>query len=194
VAEPVISHNCPKEGPMPSMVARLLFAAVTVASILPAAPVAIADEEDPAGWSMSTDPRRRAFLHYAAEAGGPRHFDFGCLRDVDEFFLYAKAVPGTEEGGDVELKLLVADAEWSITGEVVETGDGEMTFRVEKDADARAMKKMGTGLMKVLSAPGPVVLQIGNSETVELTLEPLPPRAGIAPFLGRFEKICFGSK
>jgi hypothetical protein len=179
---------------MPSAFVRFLFAVLTLATILPVVPAAVADEEDPAGWSMVTDPRRRAFLRYVAEAGGPRFFDFGCLRDVDEFFLYAKAVPGTEEGGDVELKLLVADAEWSISGEVVRTGDGETTFRVEKDADARAMKKMGAGLMKVLNAPGPIVLQIGNGEPVELTLEPLPPRAGIAPFLGRFEKICFGSK
>ena len=179
---------------MPSTIARLLFAAVTVASILPAPPVAIADEGDPAGWSMVTDPRRRAFLHYTAEAGGPRLFDFGCLRDVDEFFLYVPAMPGTTAGEGAELRLMVADAEWSITGEVV-TGDaGQKTFRVEKDADAREMKKMGVGLMKALSAPGPVVLLVGNGDTVEITLEPLPPRAGIAPYLGRFEKICFGSK
>ena len=179
---------------MPPKVAGLLFAAVTLATILPVAPVAVAEPGDPAGWSMVTDPRRRAFLHYVAEAGAPRLFDFGCLRDVDEFFLYAQAVPGMAAGEEVELHLTVADAEWSITGEVAQSEDGEMTFRVEQDADARAMKMLGAELMKVLSAPGPVVLQVGNSETVELTLEPLPPRAGIAPFLGNFEKICFGSK
>jgi hypothetical protein len=179
---------------MRSSFAQVVFAGLVLATMLPGAPPARADEEDPAGWSMTTDPRRRAFLHYVAEAGGPRLFDFGCLRDVDEFFLYAKAVPGAVAGTGVELRLLVADAEWSISGEVVATADGETTFMVERDGDARAMKKMGAGLMKVLSAPGPVVLQIGNSDTVDLTLEPLPPRAGIGPFLGRFEKICFGSK
>lgn len=179
---------------MSSPFAKFVFVTLAAALLLPGVAPVRADEEDPAGWSMGTDPRRRAFLHYVAEAGGPRYFDFGCLRDVDNFFFNVTAVPGMTEGVGVETVLRVADAEWSITGDVVKTETGSMTFQVDRDADPRAMKKLGAGLMKVLSAPGPIVLRVGNSDTVELTLEPMRPRAGIAPFLGRFDKICFGSK
>ena len=175
-----------------SLALRLFAAACLTVSV--AAPIARADEGDPAGWSVSADPRGRAFLKWVSEAGGPRVLLLGCLRDVDEFFVSAKAVPGAEEGDDVELQLLVADAEWRITGSVSRTEDGETTFEKELEVGAKARKKLGKELMPVLTAPGPIVLQIGNSDTIELPLEPIPPRAGIAAPLKTFEKVCFGGK
>ena len=177
--------------------ARLLisaFAALAVglAAVPPAAPRA--DEGDPAGWSVSVDPRGRAFLKWVAEAGGPRVLLIGCLRDADEFFVSAKTVPGMEEGEDVELQLLVPDAEWRISGSVARTEDGLMTFEKEMEAGKTAMKKLGRELMPVLTAPGPIVLQIGNSDTMDLPLEPIAPRAGIETPLQSFEKVCFGGR
>lgn len=169
--------------------AQLLLAALVAA--MPFASAGSADEGDPAGWSISTDPRGRAFLRYVAEADGPRLLFVGCLRDVDEFFVHVKGVPEMTAGDDVELRLIVPDAEWSLSGAVAITEDGAATFTRETDADAGAMKEIGEALLPVLSAPGPIVLQVGNSETVELTLEDLPPRIGIAGPLKTFEKICF---
>ena len=177
--------------------ARLLALAFAVLAgglaVLPSA-APRADEGDPAGWSVSVDPRGRAFLKWVSEAGGPRVLLFGCLRDVDEFFVSAKNVPGMEEGDDVELQLLVPDAEWRISGSVARTEDGLMTFEKEQDAGKKAMKKLARELMPVLSAPGPIVLQIGNSDTVDLPLEPIAPRAGIETPLQSFEKVCFAGR
>ena len=168
-----------------------LLAAVAMAP--PLAP-SHADEGDPAGWSVSTDPRGRAFLKYATEAGGPRVLVIGCLRDVDEVFVSAKGVAGMVAGDDVELQLLVADAEWRISGSVARTEDGLMTFEKEMEVTAKARKALRKALMPVLTAPGPIVLQIGNSDTMELPLEPIAPRAGIAAAAKTFDKVCFGGK
>lgn len=173
----------------PSLVALV----VAVATALPLAHLR-ADEGDPAGWSISTDPRGRAFLKWVAEPGGPRILLIGCLRDVDEVFVSAKGVPGMVEGEDVELQLLVADAEWRITGSVGRTEDGLMTFDKEMEVTAKGRKALRKALMPVLTAPGPIVLQVGNSETMDLPLEPIPPRAGIEAAARTFDKVCFGGK
>lgn len=176
---------------------RLLLAAVTLATLLPlpAPTTATADEGDPAGWSVVVDPRKRAFLRYVAEAGGPRLLHIGCLRDVDEFFVASTGVEGLpDDGPGAGLTLTVPDAEYVIYGDIARDDEGRPAFNAEVDADARELKKVAKQLLPVLTAPGPVVLQVGNGEPVDLTLEDLPPRVGIAAPLATFRKVCFAGK
>ena len=176
------------------MIRSLALAVALVLGVAPALGPSRADEGDPAGWSVSVDPRGRAFLKWVSEAEGPRVLLIGCLRDAEEFFVSAKAVPGAEEDDEVELALIVADAQWRISGAVARTEDGLLTFEKETELTAKMRKALAKELMAVLTAPGPIVLQIGNSETLELPLEAIAPRQGIAVAAKTFGKVCFGAK
>lgn len=172
-----------------------LLAAVALVAAAPL-PNARADEGDPAGWSVAVDPRRRAFLTYVAEADGPRLLLVGCLRDAEEFFVSSVGVQGLpRSAAGVGLVLSVPDADYVVYGDIepdVETGAPK--FMSQADADAAELKRTAKHLLPVLRAPGPIVLQVENGEPVDLPLEAIPPRAGIAGPLARFEKVCFGAK
>ena len=174
----------------------LRLAALLLPSLLGllAAPPAIADDGDPAGWSVRTDPRRRAFLIVTERAGGPRLLTFACLRDADSFAVYAAGLPDLPpDAGHIGLVLRVADAEWPIYGSTGTDPDGGGTmFSSEWDLDAGERKRLAAGLLPVLRAPGPVAVTIGDAPTIEIPLEALPPRAGIAKPLKTFESVCFG--
>jgi len=169
-----------------------LFALV-VPVLAPAA--AVADPGDPLGWSVGVDPRGRAFLKYVAEPDGPRLLTIGCLRDVDSYFVGSVGVPDLpDEGPGAGLTLTVPDAEYVVYGDIEKDEDGRPAFDASIDADARELKKIARQLMPVLSAPGPVVLTVGGAGPVDLPLEAMPPRAGIAVPLKTFAKVCFGAK
>ena len=154
-----------------------------------------ADEGDPAGWSVATDPRGRAFLKFVAEAGGPRLLVIGCLRDVDSMWVGSTGVEGLpDEGPGAGLTLTVPDAEWVVYGAIEKGDGGRPAFSADLEADAKARKKIAMELLPVLKAPGPAVLQVANGTPVDLPLEPIPPRAGIAEPLKTFEKVCFRGK
>lgn len=173
---------------------RIALAAVLgLTSVLVAPPAPKAEEGDRAGWSVATDPRRRAFLVATETAGGPRLLTIACLRDADSFAIYSAGVPGLAAGEGVELTLAVADAEYRLTGSADADRDtGVVGFSAESDIEGGARKKLARELLPVLKAPGPIVLTIGSAPPVEIPLEDLPPRAGIAGPLKTFEKICFG--
>lgn len=171
------------------MRSRLLAALLLgcLAGVVAPAP-ASADEGDPAGWSVRTDPRRRAFLVATETAGGPRLLTVACLRDVDTFAIYTGALPGlAERTGPADVVLSVADAEFTLTGTIEAEG-----FSGERDLDTAGRKALARDLRRVLDAPGPVVVTVGDAPAIEIPLEPLPPRAGIAGPLATFAKICFG--
>jgi hypothetical protein len=178
-----------------SVPAAAVFGLLTLSSITAPTP-ARADPGDPPGWSVEVDPRQRAFLKYVAEKDGPRLLLLGCLRDVDSFTVIAAGLPNNVVSkAETELTLTVADASWSVTGAVERNGlSGQLEFSVDLDFDRAGAAKIAKPLRRVLGAPGPIVLQVGNAEAVELTLEPLPPRAGIAEPLKTFETICFGKE
>ena len=71
---------------MPALHVRLLgILAILFCNVIALALPADADAGDKAGWSVQTDPRKRAFLHYVPVKDGPRVLMIGCLRDVDSF-------------------------------------------------------------------------------------------------------------
>ena len=181
---------------MSSLPVKLFLAAVVLASAVPSAVPVRADEGDPAGWSVAVDPRKRAFLNYVAEAGGPRLLTIGCLRDVDEFFVASVGVGGLPTKAEgVGLVLTVPDAEYVIYGDIdADTDGGGPRFMAEQDFGPAERKRTAKELLPVLRAPGPIVLQVENGDPVDLPLEAIAPRAGIAAALKTFERVCFGGK
>jgi hypothetical protein len=165
-------------------------------TMAPPLPAARADEGDPAGWSVSVDPRGRAFLQWVSEAGGPRVLLIGCLRDAEEYFVSSVGVEGLPRSATgVGLVLSVPDADYVVYGDIEpDRESGAPKFMSQTDADSAELKRTATYLLPVLKAPGPVVLQVENGKPVDIPLEVLPPRAGIAGPLARFEKVCFGAK
>ncbi|MCE1235795.1 MAG: hypothetical protein LWW93_05490 [Hyphomicrobiales bacterium] len=174
--------------------ARLLFALFgLVAFLVGLAPSVHADDGDRAGWSVGTDPRRRAFLHYTPSEGGPRLLTIACLRDADEFAIYAQGFPGLKSvAGPAELALLVADAEFRIAGRVETDGFGVLGFTGYRDLDAASLKALKKELLPVLEAPGPIVAAIEPFDPMQIPLEEELPRHGVAEPLKTFVKICFG--
>jgi hypothetical protein len=67
-----------------------LITATAVASVIELGTSAVADSGDKPGWSVLTDPRRRAFLIFVPAADGPRVLTLGCLRDVDSFTVLSR--------------------------------------------------------------------------------------------------------
>ena len=72
----------------------VLAAGILVATLAPLA----ADTGDKKGWSVVTDPRKRAFLFWTPAANGPRVLTFGCLRDVDSFTVLSEDTVGRGTG------------------------------------------------------------------------------------------------
>ena len=172
-----------------------LLVGVLVAVPPVASTPARAEPGDPLGWSVAVDPRGRAFLKYVAENDGRRLLVLGCLRDVDSFTVLAELPAKVADRPGVALKLSVADASWSATGAVEASGlSGTPEFSADLDFDREAATKIAKPLLRVLTAPGPIVLQVGDSDAVELPLEALPPHAGIAEPLKKFEAVCFRAK
>ncbi len=139
-----------------------------------------------AGWSISIDPRKRAFLTYAFEDGGRRVLVLGCLRDVNTFILLSEELPDATPAENVVLTLVNGQAHYSVRGKVEPDGiSKKLGFTAETDVDSRSSGTLESQLMPVLSGSGPIVLMIGPSSR-EL------PVAGIAPALQRFQSTCFG--
>lgn len=123
---------------------RALFAtAALAAAVVDGRPVA-ADPDDPAGWFLNVDPRRRAFLTHTSTAGGPRLIMFGCLRDADTFTTMSSAVGPQENLPQAVLRLSDAATRFEVAGEVaLYPSDGTATFISDIDADAAAMRAIG---------------------------------------------------
>lgn len=152
-----------------------------------------ADDGDPAGWSGTTDPRRRAFLVVTDAAGGPRLLTIACLRDADEFAIYASDLPGLANvKGAADLTLSVAGASFTLPGRVDTDGFGRLGFTGFRDLDGAGVKALARELLPVLKAPGPMVVTVGSSAPLTIPLAEASPRKGIAGPLKAFEKICFG--
>ena len=176
---------------------RLLLAATlaVAALVVPALDrAARADEGDRAGWSVATDPRKRAFLMWVPKANGPRLLLFACLRDADTFAVYSTGLPGLAPNlPHAKLTLSFGDKRFAIEGTVdPEPGGSLPTFTADTDQDAAGRARIARELLPVLEAPGPATLEIAGAPPVAVTLLPQPPFAGIAEPLAVFRRICFG--
>jgi hypothetical protein len=148
---------------------------------------ALADKGDGQGWSLSTDPRKRAFLHFVAENGGPRILVIGCLRDVDSFIILSAQAVGARTGQDLTLTLENGSARYVAEGKFDPNAVdvGQAGFASEIDADAKVLQQIRPKLLPVLEGNGPIILTVG-SKAREL------PVAGLAKALRGFKSVCFG--
>lgn len=154
--------------------------------------VVMADTGDPAGWSVATDPRQRAFLVWTPEPGGPRILMLGCLRDAEMFTTMSADVGERDEFRRATLRLSSGSHEFDVSGSVTHYPHlGRSSFISDLDADRRQMLALGRKLMPVLEGKNDITLTLtpgaagASSKTRQL------PLVGLAPALKIFARVCF---
>lgn len=75
-----------------------------------------ADPGDKTGWSVTTDPRKRAFLIYVPTAGAARLLNIACLRDVNSLSVISEGV--AVPAGTATLTLANGNTRYDIAGSV----------------------------------------------------------------------------
>jgi hypothetical protein len=146
-----------------------------------------ADPSDKAGWSVSIDPRKRAFLCYVPANNEARVLTIGCLRDVDSFTIISSGLKiGARSGAGATLSLSSGTARYSVDG-TAETDQttGTQTFDINIDADATGLRKIVGQLLPILENTKPITLSVGAAELTLAT-------SGLAQSLSRFKMICPG--
>ncbi|MCZ7657205.1 MAG: hypothetical protein M5U07_04820 [Xanthobacteraceae bacterium] len=159
------------------------FAFALIITLSLGAPVS-ADKGDPAGWSVATDPRKRAYLKFVEEADGPRTLLFACLRDTNMLGIYAA---GLVDGAprNALMSLQNGRAKYGLRGQTgVDEVTGHPVFAYQTDLDATALRYLQSELMPVLQGKGPIVVTIGEVKREV-------PVAGLAQPLRQFSAICF---
>ena len=172
---------------MPARIRLLAFMAISVCTVFATHP-AKADTGDKAGWSVTVDPRKRAFLYYVPTSDA-RLLTIGCLRDVDSFTIFSTGLKtGINSDGAAALRLSSGKAQYAVDGKLeTDQAAGTQTFDIDIDADAKELGKIAARLLPVLESNSPITLSIG---AVEFTL----PTSWIAQPLSRFKIICLGHR
>ncbi len=167
-----------------------IMLAFCMAIVLPA----IADPGDKAGWSVATDPRRRAFLMWAPGQGGPRILMLGCLRDARTFTIMSYAVGERDEIDHVKLTLSNGSARFEVAGRITRYPRiGRSSFISDLDVDEEHLRALGRTLLPVLEGAGDITLAIAPaapSGAPRVTSRKIPI-AGLALVLERFRGVCF---
>lgn len=153
---------------------------------------AIADTGDRAGWSVDTDPRRRAFLLWVPEKDGPRVLMLGCLRDADTFTTMSYSVGEHDKIEHVKVTLSNGPSNFTVEGEIAPyPAMGRSSFISDLDVSDKQLRAIGRQLLPVLEAAGDITMTIkpgspsGDPRTVTI------PTAGLASVLNRFRTVCF---
>ncbi len=167
-----------------------IMLALCMATMLPA----IADSGDMAGWSVATDPRRRAFLMWVPDQGGPRVLMLGCLRDAGTFTTMSYAVGERDEIDHVKLTLSNGSARFEVEGSITRYPRiGRSSFISDLDVDEEHLRALGRTLLPVLEGAGDITLAIAPaapSDARSATSRKIPI-AGLASVLERFRGVCF---
>jgi hypothetical protein len=120
------SRACRRRGCTAGVLYVLLAGGILVALLGPLA----AGTGDKKGWSVVTDPRKRAFLIWTPAANGPRVLTFGCLRDVDSFTVLSQDTIGRSTGAT--LTVSNGTARFEVAGDVAsDSVVGRPTFTGE---------------------------------------------------------------
>lgn len=153
---------------------------------------AIADPGDQAGWSVDTDPRRRAFLLWVPEKDGPRVLMLGCLRDAGTFTTMSSSVGEHDKIEHVKVTLSNGQSSFTVEGEITPyPAMGRSSFISDLDVSDKQLRAVGQQLLPVLEATGDITMTIkpgspsGAARTVTI------PTAGLAAVLNRFRTVCF---
>ena len=166
-------------------VACLLVVAAATALLGGGGGPAVADKGDKAGWSLTTDPRKRAFLKFVPTKDGPRILVLGCLRDVDSFMVLSEQ--GVASTQTVVLTLSNGTIRYTVEGKIEPDGAGvgQVGFVSEFDANAKARPQLRVRLLPVLESKGPIAMTLGSIS------RELPASDLSAPLRG-FKSVCFG--
>jgi hypothetical protein len=153
---------------------------------------AMADPGDKAGWSVDTDPRRRAFLLWVPEKDGPRVLMLGCLRDAGTFTTMSYSVGAHDKIEGVKLTLSNGQASFTVDGHITPYPAMEQSsFISDLDVNDKQLRAIGRQLLPVLEGTGEITMTImpgtpsGAATTVTI------PIAGLAAALNRFRTVCF---
>jgi hypothetical protein len=170
----------------------MLAAGILVTTLAPLA----AGTGDKKGWSVVTDPRKRAFLIWTPAANGPRVLVFGCLRDVDSFTVLSEDTIGRSTGA-ATLTVSNGTARFEVVGEVAsDSVVGRPTFTGDLPGDRKSLRDIAARLLPVLSGREDVRYQIdATAERRDGSKGENPiPITGLTEPLGRFKSICFGAR
>jgi hypothetical protein len=190
IAGPSTRKASRRRGIATAALSVLLAGGALTGSLLPLA----ADQGDPTGWSVLTDPRNRAFLIYVPTNGAPRLLNFACLRDVDGLSVISEGVAGNLSGA-ATLTLSNGSARYDMTGSVaMDTVVNLPEFNGDLADDKKAISAIAAKLLPVLQGSGPILYAIGAGSTPpDLSKNPTSiPVAGLATPLAKFKSICFG--
>jgi hypothetical protein len=171
--------------------AVLVVGGVLVARLSPLA----ADAGDKTGWSVLTDPRKRAFLIFVPADNAPRVLNFACLRDVNNFSVYSEGVAGNLPSGPATLTVSNGTARYDIAGSVApDPISNSPTFTSDLADDKKALSGISAKVLPVLQGSGPILYAIGaGAATNDMSKNPSSiPVAGLAAPLAKFKSICFG--
>jgi hypothetical protein len=165
---------------------------IALAMCIALATPALADPGDKAGWSLLTDPRRRAFLLWVPEANGPRVLMLACLRDAGIFTTMSSAVDARDEIDRVKLTLTNGPSRFEVDGSITHYPHiGRSSFISDLDVDDHQFQAFGRKLLPVLGAPGDLTLTITPGTRSGAPKIMSIPSAGLASVLGRFRDVCF---
>lgn len=153
---------------------------------------AVADPGDKAGWSVDTDPRRRAFLLWVPEKDGPRVLMLGCLRDADTFTTMSYSVGEHDEFKRVKLTLSNGRATFSVDGETTAyPAMGRSSFISDLDVNDKQLRAIGRQLLPVLESTADITMTIDPGEPSGPAKTVTIPVAGLPAVLNRFRTVCF---
>lgn len=172
----------------------LLVGGLLLARLSPLA----ADPSDKTGWSVLTDPRKRAFLIFVPTDGAPRLLNIACLRDVDSLSVISEAVAGALPSGAAMLTVSNGNARYDIAGRIAPDPISTLptlTFTGDVAEDAKTLSGIAAKLLPVLQGSGPILYAISAGSTPpDLSKNPTSiPVAGLAAPLTKFKSICFGT-
>ncbi len=154
-----------------------------------------AEPGDKKGWSVVTDPRKRAFLIFVPPAGGPRVLNFACLRDVDSFTVFSEAITGNVPPGPATLTVSNGNVRYDVAGNIAPDLISNLpTFTGDLAGDKKALSGISTKLLPVLQGSGPILYKIGaGTAPNDMAKSPNSiPVVGLAAPLAKFKSICFG--
>ena len=155
-----------------------------------------AETGDKKGWSVITDPRKRAFLIFVPSAGGPRALNFACLRDVDGFTVYSEAVGGKLPSGPATLTMSNGNARYDVPGSIAPDPISNLpTFTGDLADNKKALSGIAAKLLPVLQGSGPVFYEISAGAPPPNDMPKNPTSiavTGLGAPLAKFKSICFG--
>jgi hypothetical protein len=154
-----------------------------------------ADTGDKTGWSVLTDPRKRAFLIFVPADGASRLLNIACLRDVDSLSVISEGVAGALPSGAAMLTVSNGNARYDIAGRIAPDPISNLpTFTGDVAEDAKTLSGIAAKLLPVLQGSGPILYAISAGSTPpDLSKNPTSiPVAGLAAPLTKFKSICFG--